>query len=216
MPEIDVIVLQRKNDNTEWTKQCLESISKHPVNILLCDAIDGDTRLARKLSFEKATSEYVSYVDIDDFVVTDIPIFDICLKKLRDNPNLCGVSTRSYIITEANQIPTRIMTTDTEWTFEKHFFNVMLVHQVIVTKTELVQKICKDHHNLISPLRYSDHQRELLLSQYGDWKLISEVGYVWRKHNNAEHSLNILQPINQYSKIKELVISKRKNLVSVA
>lgn len=202
---IDVIVLQGKNDNKIWAEQCLESISKHPVNILLCDAIEGDTRLARKLSFEKAKSEFVSYVDIDDFVVTNIPIFDICLKNLEDNYNLCGVSTRSYIITEDNKNLRRIMTTDIKWTFEKHLNSTILVHQLIVMRTEIVNKVCKDYHNLISPLKYADHQRELLMSQYGDWKLIPEVGYIWRKRNNAEHSMILPEPIEQYNQIKEIV-----------
>jgi hypothetical protein len=207
---IDVIVLHGKNDNKVWEKQCFESLSKHNVNIIHSDAILGETRLSRKLSFEKATSRYVSFVDIDDYVVIDIPIFDICVNHLEMDPSICGVSTRSYLIRPESRNMTRIITTDTKWSFDKHFKQIFLIHQLTVVRTELIQKICLENNDLISPIRYSDHQRDLLLSQYGNWKIIPEVGYYWRKHDNGEHKLYIDHPEDLYNKIYELVKVKRK------
>jgi len=207
---LDIIVLHGKNDNKVWENQCFESLSKHDVNIINCDAIPGDTRLARKLSFEKATSKYVTFVDIDDYVITDIPIFDICVTHLENNPSICGVSTRSYLIRPESTNMTRIITTDINWSFEKHFKHIFLIHQLTVVRTELIQKVCSENNDLISQIRYSDHQRELLLTQHGNWKIIPEVGYYWRKHNNAEHTLNVDYPEDLYNKIYELIKVKRK------
>lgn len=206
---VDVIVLHGTNDNKNWEKQCFESLSKHNINIINCDAIEGETRLARRLSFEKATSKFVSFVDIDDYVVTNIPIFEISEKILDSRSNFCGVSTRSYVITPESTNTNRIITTDIDWSFDKQFNHTFLIHQLTVVRTELVQKVCKEYHNLISPIRFSDHQRELLLSQYGDWKIIPEIGYYWRKHQNGEHKINIDFPKHLYDQIYNIVTSKK-------
>jgi hypothetical protein len=206
---VDVIIVHGKNDNKAWAEQAQASISFHGVNIIDVDAVPGDTRAARRNGFEKATAPYVSYVDPDDYVITDIPIFEMCARHLDDGPTLCGVSTRSHVLHVESNKPFRILNPTIDWTFEKHFRLLTLVHQLTVMRTEFVQKIYEENYDLIHPTRYNEHMRDLLLVQYGDWKIIPEIGYVWRNHRGGDHTSKIRRPGDLYGKIRNLVIKKR-------
>jgi hypothetical protein len=204
--DLDVVMIHGKDDNKAWAEQARASVLFHNVNIIDVDAVPGDTRLARKNGFEKSTAPYVSFVDPDDYVTTDIPIFELCVKVLVEDKSICGVSTRSYLISDK---PTKLLNSTIKWDLIKHFYNITLIHQLTVMRTDVVQKVCSEHHDLIYPVKYNEHNRDLLLVQYGDWKIIPEIGYTWRKRAEGAHSLKIPKPKANYNTIADLIYKKR-------
>jgi glycosyltransferase involved in cell wall biosynthesis len=207
---LDVIMVSADSDDKKYKDQALDSVLTHGVDVIQIDAIDGDTRMARRKGFDLAKSKYVSFVDPDDYVVTDIPIFELCVSELENNTSICGVSTRSYVFREGMDLHPSILNKSTDWSLKRHFNSTSLVHQLTVMRTDLVQKVCVDYHDLIYPIKYNEHMRDLLLAQYGDWKLLPVIGYFWRKRVNSVHKMLIPRPKEMYNEIYKLVTEKRR------
>lgn len=66
---IDLHILILGNENQTWLEQCLQSLENEPVNLRMCQGIPGDLSQARSLALKQGTSEYVGWVDPDDYII---------------------------------------------------------------------------------------------------------------------------------------------------
>ena len=95
---ISVHILVKRDKSSEYSKKlekCIDSLKNQPVDVNVCDHIDGLVGLARTKAIEQSISEWVSWVDPDDYVIDNG--FSACWNMIQDNPDCSAVYTNHWI-----------------------------------------------------------------------------------------------------------------------
>jgi len=66
---IDVHVLTLPTDRKDWFDLCIASLKDEPINLHILDGIQDKIGQARVNGFAQGSSDFVSYVDPDDYVL---------------------------------------------------------------------------------------------------------------------------------------------------
>lgn len=81
MVMIDVHMLVMPGEREDWRDQCLASLENEPVTLHVVNGILDDIGNARAKAFMLGDSDYVAFVDPDDYVLPGG--FNACLNQLR-------------------------------------------------------------------------------------------------------------------------------------
>jgi len=168
---IDVHVLTLPTDNPAWFEQCLFSLYDEPVHVYVRPGIDGDIGNARSEAFLHGDSEFVSFVDPDDYVLPGG--FQMCLEQMRTK-NLDAVYTyeiKTGISGEVLQKP----------------YILTWAHHLIVFRRSLVISNLEFWRQWKWPSRLSEGRMfvDWLKKQNYSVGVIDKPYYVWRRHSDS-------------------------------
>ncbi len=162
----------------DFHEQCLESLKEEPINLHTVPAMNGHIGVARCNGFRAGTSEFVSYVDDDDYIVPGI--FKKCYQVLDENPNAIGVVTQEQVLKGDKLIPPVVLPTDKKW---QEFVKYM--HHLVVFRREAVRPYTERMKNYAWGSEYTLLIE--LLSDGHEFAILNEVGYIWRLHEHSAH-----------------------------
>jgi hypothetical protein len=170
---IDVHVLTMPGDNKEWFDKCMNSLKEESVNIQVCSGIKDDLGKARALAFRASNSNYVSWVDPDDYVLAGG--FEACIDAI-EKENTVAACTQEYITGISGKVDDKTFCND--W-----------VHHLIVIKREIALKYLSDFENWDHNKATKSEGRcfiESLIDKDYAISFINKPFYVWRRHYNAD------------------------------
>lgn len=177
----DVHVLTQDHNQRFWD-QCFTSLSTEPVNVHLVKGISGHIGRSRYGGYGLGTSEYVSFVDDDDYVIPGS--YQACIDFLDANPGVVGVCTDELI--QYGRTP------DT-WKPSPHASGVIScvnhmwrIHHIVVMRRDVVVEyadVLLDFPNQCERALY-----HTMISAGHTFVKLPFVGYVWRRYLNGAHT----------------------------
>lgn len=184
MKYVDVHVgkpMVETDQSIKWFEQCLDSLDGEPIRLHIVDPIPGDLRRVRYEAFQLGESEYVSFVDADDFIKPGA--FQACIDALEINPDVCGCYTTYDIIDENDDLIRRPRFV--EW--NPSLSHALKVHQLIVMRREDVVSVMRDNYDIIAPIFNEMFCTTTLMGLKKPWLAIPFNGYTWRKTKMGAH-----------------------------
>lgn len=166
---IDVHILTMPNDNQDWFAQCLASLKEEPICVHQVPGKLEDIGNARADAFKLGNSEYVSFVDPDDYVLPGG--FEQCYQQLEAHPEADAAYTFEYTAGIAGKYA--VHQQPHEW-----------AHHLVVFRRSAIE----EHEALLRSWMWPAKQSEIQLV-VGELKKqpnkvieIPEPYYVWRRH----------------------------------
>lgn len=156
---IDVHVLTHEGTRKEWLEQCLASLEGEPVNVFVVDNTGHSVGAGRAKGYALGASEFVSYVDSDDYVLPGC--FAACLEALKKHDAVVTMERVEY-------------ENGTVYPFPRSN------HAATVYRR-------KDVEHLIPRMASSAHTTDAQLRRLLRPTQIPFVGYVWRVHPDGDH-----------------------------
>lgn len=156
---IDVHVLTHEGTRQDWLRQCLASLEDQPVTVVVIDNTGRSVGQGRASGYALGLSEFVAYVDSDDYVLPGC--FAACLEGLKDHR---AVVTMERVEYEDGRV----------FPFSKPGHSVCVYRRGDVTPHL--------HRMAASPHTTDMHMRRLLQPTQLD-----VLGYVWRVHGRGDH-----------------------------
>lgn len=181
--KIDVHIL-RLNENPNLIEQKVNQLENNTLTIPhVCDGIRGNILQARINAFQQGSSKYVSFVDPDD------EFYDFAFKECIDfleNSNFEAVYTNSYMIYNKRTFQ---MYNHKEWSWQFHKQSIMPVHQLMVIKRNIIEKVLID---LLISSGYNDakcFEHPLIttyVAKHTPWKFLPNIfGYNWVRGSSS-------------------------------
>lgn len=176
---IDVHVAVMTGDNSEWKRQCLESLQNEPCHVHIVDGEADHVGIARLRGFSRGTQEYVSFVDPDDYVIPGA--IRACVDRLDRNPQACGAYTDELVASGGKKNRSRAIR---PWNPTQQLLKVARLHHLLVMRRNFVERHFED---LARWARLPNYLLAAAIAQYGPWIHVNKVGYVWRRHGAGVH-----------------------------
>lgn len=190
--------LDKPNYRKAFLEECKDSVaSQLPKNskheIIHCTGKEEIPALrwnATKLS------EYICFVDNDDFVMNDS--LNLCLNALEDNPTAgIAFTNERYIDIEGNTLPS-LHKDDKRVTYKDLTKSPQHAHHLVMIRTQFVPQYCRKILRDMDCLITSDWVIRSSCALVTSAVHIPVEGYAWRKH---EESLSMDKTwLNDYSK----------------
>jgi hypothetical protein len=168
---IDVHILTMPSDNPIWFDQCMESLKNEPVKVHVRDGVENDIGNARADAFMLGDSEYVSFVDPDDYVLPGG--FAACLDAIKSDG-----SEAAYTYEIKTGISGEML---------KHPYVLRWAHHLIVIKKAVVLQNINLFRDWRWPSRFSEGRMfvDFLLASGKRVSLVDKPYYVWRRHSDS-------------------------------
>lgn len=192
MIDVHIIV----GEHEPWLNQCLGSLENEPIKIWTVKRIEGDLSKAREIGFSKGSSEYVSFVDPDDYVIPGA--FQICLDALESNPDCVGVYTSDELIDEQGNHISYGWALDQK-PFDEIGFPPELtagIHHLRVFRRSAVEKCLP-----LKTKRVPEPLLNLEIQQHGPLLHLPIIGYRWRMHKGNTFTKYSQEELNEAIKI---------------
>ena len=90
-----LVKADRSIDYEEKLSRCIDSLKNQPIDLKLYDHIEDNVGLARSKAIQKSKSEWISWVDPDDYVVDEG--FSHCWNLIQQEPKCSAVYTNHWI-----------------------------------------------------------------------------------------------------------------------
>lgn len=188
MNDIDVHMLRSADENITWYNQCMNSLDGQPINIHHVNGVDGDMRRARYNGFMTGSAPYISFVDVDDYVMPEV--YDRCLTVMQQNPHIGGVYTLSNhikVASDGREFNKGLLHPYKPWSIDSCLHNITEIHQVVVMRRDLVIPLYDAIYDSIPQMVYSELYLYWALARIAPWMAIDFIGYNWRNHVNGCH-----------------------------
>lgn len=91
---IDVHVLTFSGTRPDWLDQCVASIEAEGLNVFVVPGVEGNIGAGREQAYRLGTSEFVSYVDSDDYLLPGVG--GACLSGLEAHRNVVTLERRLH------------------------------------------------------------------------------------------------------------------------
>ena len=148
--------------------QCLESLRDEPVSVHQVAGRVDDIGNARADAFKLGNSEYVSFVDPDDYVLQGG--FEACYQQLEAHPEAAATYTFEY-------------TAGIAGTYARHQQPHAWAHHLVVFRRTAIE----EHESLLRSWTWPAPQSEIqlvveVLKQQDKVIEIPKPYYVWRRH----------------------------------
>lgn len=185
---IDVHIIHNPNTPNEWFNAAVASVPTDICNLHIINMDNKSIAENRIRGFTCGNSEYISFVDDDDYVLPET--FNKCLEVLEADKELAAVGTIESIIKDGELlspierdiklVQNFINDVDKSWNQWK------ALHHVVVLRRSLVE----EYFTSLSG-NYPERAFYKVLYEAGlKAKLLMFSGYVWRQHNNNYHTRN--------------------------
>lgn len=189
MTSIDLHIIYNPKVNKKWVAQSLKSAERYKdvMDIHITEYYQTNF-LSRKHGFSYGNNEFVSVLDIDDFLSDDIDI--PALLQPLSTPNICGVFTNSYIMSENGHMNSFYASSIKTWNKKDFLSRGYPAHQFFIIRRSLVELF----YNTITPSNYNisdwwcDSMLHGWLTQFGDWHYKPVYNYTWRTHKHGYHN----------------------------
>lgn len=205
LSDIEIIVV---NDGTPDNSQIIidEYVKKYPDKVISIVKENGGQGSARNIGLEKATGEYIGYVDSDDYV--ELNMYEELYGKAKENDSdiiICG----NNIVYENNSKKIPEINYDNKFNnFENAFFGKMAVWNKLYKKEILINNNIKFKEKVW----YEDFAftlKTLVNAKTIDFLDKSLYNYLWREgstmnNNNVKRNLEIL---DAFDDIRNYLIS---------
>ena len=205
LSDIEIIVV---NDGTPDNSQIIidEYVKNYPDKVISIVKENGGQGSARNIGLEKATGEYIGYVDSDDYV--ELNMYEELYDKAKENDSdivICG----NNIVYENNYNKITEINYDNKYNdFENAFFGKMAVWNKLYKKKMLINNNIKFKEKVW----YEDFAftlKTLVNAKNIDFLDKTLYNYLWREgstmnNNNVKRNLEIL---DAFDDIRNYLIS---------
>ena len=205
LSDIEIIVV---NDGTPDNSQIIidEYVKNYPDKVISIVKENGGQGSARNIGLEKATGEYIGYVDSDDYV--ELNMYEELYDKAKENDSdivICG----NNIVYENNYNKIAEINYDNKYNdFENAFFGKMAVWNKLYKKKMLINNNIKFKEKVW----YEDFAftlKTLVNAKNIDFLDKTLYNYLWREgstmnNNNVKRNLEIL---DAFDDIRNYLIS---------
>ncbi len=160
---IDLHITIHGKERLDWFEECLDSLSKEPVNIHFTQSIIGNLPQARWDGMQKGSAEWVGWVDADDLIIPGI------YSKLLDN---VGCHKFAYANEEV-------------WVYEED--QQTITHKYTYTSPHHIHIIHRSVLEYGRIIQFKNNQSPDLWTHdfTASGVHLNEIGYIWRRCPNS-------------------------------
>lgn len=178
---IDVHLITLPDTRRDWLEKCIDSLAGEPIHLHIVDGVRGHIGIGRRRGFQCGDSEFVSFVDPDDWVVPGA--FRACFEALVKNESKAMAYTREALALESGFVYSdRSLEHYTRWLGTPSEPDT--AHHITVFRRDVIAPF-------LPQLDQYRFMPELFLKQYawlhGGFRFVDRIGYVWRKHPKNSH-----------------------------